>query len=309
MDLPDFYFQVLGANSAVPYADRFPSSFVLGYKDHLHLIDCGEGSQMKMAEFGVRKHRINHIFISHLHGDHLFGLPGFINSLSLNGRTRPLYIVAPRGIEDYLSQIFKITGGHVSYDIIFTELTGDSCINLGEHNGLQVTAFPLMHRIPTFGYLFCEVIDTLNINPTAIDSYDLSIAEIRMAKRGEVIKRRDREIRPEEITFPPKRPRSFAYCSDTQFHLPIVDHIRGADLLYHEATYLEESADKALQHMHSTAIQAATIAKQASVKKLLIGHYSSRYESLTPLANEAITVFQDTEVAIQGTVHEIPVQV
>ncbi len=305
MNLPDFYFQTLGANSAVPTVDRFPSSFVLSHKDRMCLIDCGEGSQIKMSEFHVKRKKIDHIFISHLHGDHIFGLPGLINSFSLNGREKTITITGPLGIKDYLVNVLNVTKSHLPFEISYQELEGSKTIDLGRVNDFQVIAFPLIHRIPTYGYRFTEVIEGRNIDPEAITKYEITIPEIKDAKQGITINRAQITIDIDEITLPAKEPRSFAYCSDTIYNVDIVPVISGVDLLYHEATFLQESHLKAQKYMHSTAQEAAQIAKMADVGKLLIGHYSSRYKDLTPLEEEARSIFENSQVALQGEIHAI----
>lgn len=305
MNLPDFYFQTLGANSAVPFADRFPSSFVLSHNDRMCLIDCGEGSQIKMSEFHIKRKKIDNIFISHLHGDHIFGLPGLINSLSLNGRTNILSIIGPKGIKEFVEQIMRTTSSHLSFDILYRELSGDTVIPLGRFNDLQVTAFPLIHRVPTYGYRFTEILEERNLDPSAIEKYQLTIPEILTAKQGESIHRESGTLSLDQVTLPLKPARSFAYCSDTMYSKDVIPHIRGVNLLYHEATYLHESHQKAKDYQHSTAQEAAQIAKGAGVGKLLLGHYSSRYKNLNPLAEEACMTFKNSHLAIQGEIHPI----
>jgi len=305
VNLPDFYFQTLGENSAVPFANRFPSSFILGNQEGLCLIDCGEGSQIKMSEFHVRRNKIDHILISHLHGDHIFGLPGFINSLALNGRKKALHITGPIGIKNYIEQVLSTTNSQLPFELHWKELTDSVVTELGIANGLKVVAFPLLHRIPTFGYRFTEVIVGRNINPEAIGKFELNIPEILQVKQGLPISRKGLEIELDEVLLPPRKARSFAYCSDTVYHPEVVPNIKNVDLLYHEATYLHESHVKAQKYMHSTAQEAATIARAAAVGKLLIGHYSSRYNNLSLLQEEARMTFQNSHLALQGEIHAI----
>jgi ribonuclease Z len=290
----------LGANSATPMSHRFPSSFVLNYSDHLYLIDCGEGSQIKMSQFGVKRSRINHIFISHLHGDHIFGLPGFINSLNLNGRKDPLEIFGPVGLQDYLLTIFRLTAAHVSFEIIFHELESPTYQRIAVDGDMEIFAFPLKHRILTFGYLFIERKKEYKLNPLAIDQYQLTVEEMKMAKLGKSINRLDLVIKNEDLTLPKVPDKSFAYCSDTIYDEEIIPYITGANTLYHEATYLHDLADQARQRMHATADEAARIAHMAAVNTLIIGHYSSRYKNLQPLVDEARAVFPNTHLALEG---------
>lgn len=301
----EFYLQVLGANSAIPTRDRFPSSFILGHYQQLYLIDCGEGAQIKMAEYGIRKSKIDHIFISHLHGDHVFGLPGLLNSYTLGGRTKPMAIYGPTALKTYIDHIISATGGRLGYDLNYHLLEGDTPISLGTIDQLEVTAIPLRHRIPTYGYVFRERSQDHNIAPGAIAEYQLSIDEILVAKSGQDIVRGDVVISNVEVTLPVVPPRSFAYCSDTVYDLSIVPHIRGANMIYHEATYLHELADKAAERMHSTAREAAMIAMAAGIKQLVIGHYSSRYKKIEPLLVEAQSIWPATSLAVGGQQYHI----
>ena len=303
--MTEFSFTVLGANSATPMKNRFPSSFILRYNTHRFLLDCGEGSQIKMSEFGIRRSKIDHIFISHLHGDHIFGLPGFLNSYNLQGRTRPLNIIGPKGIRNYLLSIQELTGAQSSFDVVFRELEGESPIDLGEIHGLHVTAIPLRHRIATFGYRFDETAEKININPDTIGKYSLSIEEIVAIKKGEKVVRDGVELDRSELIFPIPPRRSFAYCTDTVYFPELVHMIKGCSTIYHEATYTHDLVEKAIERSHSTAKQAAMIAHDASVHQLIIGHYSSRYKDLQVLENEARIVFQNSRVALEGEVYHI----
>lgn len=302
---PVFQFQVLGANSATPLPSRYPSSFILNYQETLILIDCGEGAQMKMSEFAIKRSRINYIFISHLHGDHIFGLPGFINSLNLNGRKAALMIYGPVGLKEYIDTIHKLSEAHLNFPVIINEIRFQGYQKLAQLPGLEVYSFPLKHRIPTFGYLFSEIKRELNIRSEAIDEFKLSIEEIRELKKGRIPRRNSVALPVNEILKPPIEKRKFAYCSDTVFDPGIIPFITGANLLYHEATYLQDMQKKAQDRMHSTAKEAATIALRARVKKLIIGHYSSRYRELSGLLEEAQEVFPLTELGIEGSCFDI----
>ncbi len=302
-----FELLVLGANSATPVPGRFPSSFVLNHEEHLYLIDCGEGSQIKMSEYHVKRSRIDHIFISHLHGDHIFGLPGFLNSYSLNRREKPLHIYGPVGLRDFISTCFRVTGNPVHYELHIHELQAEQVHDLGLIDRLSVTAFPLRHRIPTFGYRFTEVHLEYNIDPAAIKKYNLSIDEILAAKKGQDIVRSENYlIKNQDLVLPPKPARSFAYVSDTVYHPPIVEHVQDVNLIYHEATYMHNMAEQARDRMHATTIEAAMIAEQAGAQALAIGHYSSRYKELSGYLAEAQLTFQNTHLALSGSRIEIP---
>lgn len=296
-----FKLLVLGANSASPMPDRFPSSFVLNYNEELILIDCGEGAQIKMSEFKVPRSKIAHVFISHLHGDHIFGLPGFLHSMNLNGRKDALKIYGPPGLGEFLQNIQKVTESTLNFPIDLREIGSSKYQKIDECFGLEVFSFGLKHRISTLAYKFVEKQLERNIKTESIAKYDLSHEEIRNAKAAKPIFRDHKIIPAEELLLDQKPKRSFAYCSDTMFTPSIVPHITGVHLLYHEATYTHDLVDKAEARMHATARQAAEIAKAARVKNLVIGHYSSRYKDLTPLLDEARAVFLHTEMAIQGT--------
>jgi len=303
--IPEFYFQVLGANSALPTRDRFPSSFILAYKQSRILIDCGEGSQIKMAEYKIKRSKIDHIFISHMHGDHVFGLPGFLNSLTLSGRKKAIYLYGPTALKTYIDAVIAATGGHLGYELCYHLLDTDEVTDLGMVCGLQVKAVPLQHRIPTYGYSFTEVMSEYNIDPLKIKAHNLPRSEILLAKSGQDIERENDTIAYQDVTLPPREMRSMAYCSDTVYDPSIVPAIKGSTLLYHEATYLEELRDKARERMHSTTTEAATIAEMAKVDTLVIGHYSSRYVDVNPLLKEAQKVFDNTMLAVGGKKYEI----
>ncbi len=268
-------------------------------------MDCGEGTQIKMVQFKVKSRRISHIFITHLHGDHIFGLPGLLNSLSLNGRQEPLKIFGPEGIANYVRFNQKQSSAHFTFDIDFQELKGAGPIDLGTYCGLQFKAFPLKHRIPTFGYKAIEVQAELNVDPEAITKYSLSIEEILNVKKGASIIRGDSFIPTELLVLPPRRNRSFAYCTDTIYDPDILQYIEEVSLLYHEATYTDDLAEKARERMHSTTKDAAQIAKSARAKQLVIGHYSNRYKNLNTLLQEAKVVFQNTMIAEEGKLFQI----
>lgn len=303
--MQSFQFKVLGANSAFPTPDRFSSCFVVTYGGRHIMIDCGEGAQIKMVQHGVKPSKLEAILISHLHGDHLFGLPGLLNSLALNGRNAPLHVYGPKGIKEYIETVRRLSGSYEVYDLIIHEKESDDTEVIAEHLGLTITAFALKHRIPTYGYLIQEPDSADNIDPKAISKYELTVEEILAAKSGKSIKRDQQEITPQDVLLPVREGRSIAYCSDTIYKPDIIPVIEKATLLYHEATYMHDRQEKAEQHMHSTTIEAATIARDAGVGQLVIGHYSSRYDDLEPYVEEAQTVFEDSAVAVEGAVFEL----
>lgn len=296
-----FEVTVLGTNSALPCFGRNPSSQLLNHNDRLFLIDCGEGTQMRLIECDVRYMRIDYIFISHLHGDHVYGLPGLINTMSSQGRQNPLTVFGPTGIKELTETVLRLSESRVLFPIEFMELKGEGFRRIFENERLRVDTFPLRHRISTQGYIFREKVVELNIKPEAIEQYGLNFEQIRAVKAGEDITLQNGGILNHKlITEPPPPERSYAYCSDTAYFPEILPYIRGASLLYHEATFMHELLAKAEHSMHSTARQAGEIASRAGVAKLLIGHFSSRYQDLSPLLEEAREIFPATELAVEG---------
>lgn len=296
-----FSVRILGANSAVPNKDRFPSSQCITIGQERLIIDCGEGVQINLTAYKIKRSKINHILISHMHGDHVYGLPGLLSSLNLGGRTSPLTLIGPRGLKDYVQIVLQSTHVSLEYPLIFKELGHDSGkILITSLSTVDVFAFPLTHRIPTFGYLIAEKHERVNIKPEQIQKYKLDIEQIKAVKNGEDVRLENGETIPNEELVIKRRPRAYAYCSDTAFDPGIAEHIEEVDLLYHESTYLHELKEKADKHKHSTALEAGKIAKLAKVNKLIIGHYSSRYDDLEVLENEAKLEFQNSRVVRQG---------
>ena len=233
----NFDFFVFGANSATPLPDRFPSSFVVSYGRQAFLLDCGEGAQIKMSQYSVKRSLIDHILLSHLHGDHVFGLPGLLNSFSLNSRKNPLKIIGPLGIKDFVLHILKSTYSLLGYELIFLELKKSEIQEVFLSDELQITAFPLKHRIPTFGYLFRERRANYKIQSPAIDQYQLTVPEIQQLKKGIAIQRQDQWLPIEKIV-EYRAPRSLAYCTDTVYDESLIPNLKDVNVLYHEATYL-----------------------------------------------------------------------
>jgi ribonuclease Z len=296
-----FEVTILGSNSAIPANGRFPTSQVLNVSEQLYLIDCGEGTQWRMQECNIKKNKINEIFISHLHGDHIFGLIGLLTSYSLARRTEPIKIYSPKGMEEIIEVQLRHISGALSFSLTFHELDTTRHQLIFEDNLIEVFTIPLKHRIPTCGFLFREKPHPLNINPAKIVAFKIPVEKIRAIKNGADLKLSNGEIIPNaELTYPPQEGRSFAFCSDTVYDESIVPFIKGIDLLYHEATFLHDLEHLAEETMHSTVKQAATIAQKAKVGQLIIGHYSSRYKDLAPLLDEAQKVFSNTVLGIEG---------
>lgn len=263
---------------------------------------------MLLEHYGVKFSRIDNIFISHLHGDHFFGLIGLLTSYHLNHREKLITVHCPRGLEDIINLQLQLSGTRLRYQLDFNFFTPQSGLVIFENDFLRVETVKMTHRIPCAGFVFREKISAeKNIKPEAIAAYNLSIGQILEIKKGSDLRLAEgRTVKNEELTVKPHPPRTYAYCSDTAYDESIIPYIYGADLLYHEATFDRTQAAKAMETFHSTTEQAAMIAKKASVKKLLLGHFSARYQFLDELLNEARAVFPDSELAVEGRVFSIP---
>ncbi len=304
-----FSLTIFGSASATPVHGRHPTAQILNVHDSLYLIDCGEGTQMRFNDFRVKRGRLSHIFISHLHGDHFYGLFGLLGTLSLGGRKDPMYIFGPRGIRECFEVVLRhsANGEPMPFDIVWHEIDNtDTPYMLFENAALTVTTIPLQHRIPTVGYLFKEKPLPRNIIATKITEYDINYTDIINIKNGKDYTLPNGTIIPNgELTTPPPAPRTYAYCSDTMYVPSNVPQLAHVDLLYHEATFTAADADRTERTGHSTAAEAAAIAKAADVKRLIIGHFSSRYIDLQPSLLEAKAVFERTELAEEGRVFEV----
>jgi len=302
----DFSLTVLGSSSATPTKLRNPSAQIVKYNNKLFLVDCGEGTQMQMLKYGIKSNRINHIFISHLHGDHYLGLPGLIFTFHLMGRKKELHIFSPPELENIIKLHISVANTVLSYPLVFHDISKTHSCTIYEDNDIEVSAFALKHRIPTYGFFFKEKKKAYNIIKSAIAKYELSVEDIQKAKSGETVYDIDGKIIPHHlICKKPSLQRSFAYCSDTAYHKEIVKNIKGVSLLYHEATFAEDMKETAAEKYHATAAQAASIAKEAKAKKLLIGHFSARYKTTEKLLSEARHIFPDTAIAEEGEEYEI----
>lgn len=296
----DFALTILGVNAATPAHGRFPTCQHLQIHNHHFLIDCGEGAQMRLGDFGLPRSKINQIFISHLHGDHIFGLPGLLFSFALNDREKPLHIYSPKGLEDMvLAQLAP--GGNMPFPLIFHSFSTETSTQIFENKDLSVRTIPLVHRIPTCGFLFTEKPSQKNIIPEKIKKYGLKIPQIILAKSGKDVELENGTIiKNHDLTYPDYKPRSYAFASDTIYNEAIIPIISGVDLLYHETTFCNDSKERAVTTMHSTAEQAATIANLASVEKLILGHYSSRYIELDIFHDEASAIFPNSVLGLEG---------
>ena len=297
---------ILGTSSALPTSDRSPTAHVLNVHERLFLIDCGEGTQMQMRRYHIRFSKINHIFISHLHGDHFFGLYPLLSTYNLMGRKAPLNIYAPAPIVELLDRHLADFDINLAYELIIHPLSGRSMKLILSDKHAEVFSFPLRHRVKTFGFLFREKLAERNIIKSKIREHSLTIAEISSLKKGKDIVRANGELIPcEEVTLPPPAKASFAFCSDTGYFPKLASFVAGAGLLYHEATFGGEHDALARQTGHSTASHAAMVAREAGVQRLLLGHFSARYKSPGPLEEEARKIFPATEAAIEGQTYDI----
>lgn len=296
-----WYLKILGTNAAVPISDRYPASQALCTPAGVYLIDCGEGTQSRMAQYGVKRSRINHIFISHLHGDHVFGLPGLLTSYQLYQRKQCLHIFGPPGIAKLITTILEVTKTHLSYELQIHEHDVMVSETILEAKAITVKTLPLDHRIPCCGFLFIEKAAKRRINPLATEKHGVPYHSYASLQDGFDFENTGGHVIPNaELTLPGRKPLSFAYCSDTRYSLSLVEYIKGVDLLYHEATFLSELSSKATQTGHSTAEQAARIAKSADVGTLLMGHFSSRYSDTGAFEAEAGRIFTNSIAAHEG---------
>ena len=300
-----FSVTILGSGAAVPTSQRCPTAQALQVDDSIYLIDCAEGTQMQLRRYKIKFQQIKAVFISHLHGDHLFGLPGFLSSLSMLDRTEPLEIFGPPFMENWLSEHLKYFTPP-GFPLHFHTLTAKEPELIYEDKRMTVTCFPLNHRIPAWGYLFREKKKLLNIRKDMIDLYRIPLRDIPGIKSGADFDTGDGKlISNAQLTVPPVKPRSYAYCSDTVYMNDLSKTLMNVDLLYHEATYGNDEKSKSKETFHSTAEDAARVALDANVGKLVIGHFSSRYKDITPLLNEARSIFPNTEAAEDGNKYEV----
>lgn len=302
-----FELTILGSSSALPTSTKFPTAHVLNIHERFFLIDCGEGTQIQLRKAHIRFGKINHIFISHLHGDHVFGLFGVLSTFNLLGRKSILNVYAHPNMQRLLDFYQENFAEESSYTITLHSLTNRNLHLIYEDRITEVYAFPLKHRIPAFGFLFREKKRPLNIRKEAIEEHTLSIKQIQSAKAGEdILTDNGILIKNADITEPAYHPRSFAYCSDTAIYKKNIETLKGTDLLYHEATFLNNDKQLARLTGHSTALQAAELAKTAEVRKLLIGHFSNRYKNIDDFLSEARSIFPETEAAEELKKYSIP---
>ena len=297
---------ILGCGSAMPTRKNFPSSQLLEIRDKQYLIDCGEGTQIRMGQMGVKTNRLGHIFISHLHGDHCFGLMGLISTFGMLNRTAELHIHAQPDLEKIMQPQLHYFCADLPFKVIFHNINPRKNELIFEDRSIQVFSIPLKHRVPCCGFLFEEKPRDRHIIREMIDFYKIPTWRIPKIKQGEDFETEEGEIIPNsQLTKAGNPPKRFAYCSDTAYSEKIIPIIKDVDCLYHEATFMEDEQIRSRQTEHSTARQAGTIASKANVKKLIIGHYSARYMNQNELLNEAKAVFENTVLGEDMTVYEI----
>ena len=292
---------ILGCYSATPRTDTNPTSQVLEINNHMFLIDCGEGTQVELRRNKIKFARIKHIFISHLHGDHFFGLVGLISTFRILTRETELHIYCPKGLKEVITLQMKLADSWTNYQLIFHELTSTESELIFEDDKVQVFTIPLDHRVYTNGFLFKEKAGDRHLDMDAVLNANINVAYYRKLKQGyDVVNEDGVLIDNNKVTTDPNPPKSYAFCSDTAYNEAIIPIIKGVDVLYHESTFLDQHASLAPKTKHSTAKEAATIAKKAKVKTLVLGHFSTRYDNLNDFKSEAQTVFESVELADDG---------
>ena len=292
---------ILGCYAATPRTLTNPTSQVLEIKNHMFLIDCGEGTQVQLRKHKIKFSRINHIFISHLHGDHFFGLPGLISTFRLLGRGKEMHIYGPKGIKEAITLLLKLGDSWTNYPLCFHELTSKESEVIYEDEKVCVETVPLDHRIYTNGFLFKEKLGERKLNIEEVAKYKIDKVYFQNIKNGKDVVLESGEILPnEKLTFDPPKPKSYAFCSDTAYKPSLVPQLKDVSVLYHEATFLESEAHLSEKTKHATAKEAAAIAKSAEVGTLILGHYSTRYKSIELFKEEASAIFSNVELADDG---------
>jgi len=301
-----FDVTILGSSSATPIFNRYPSAQLLNINERYFLIDCGEGTQLQLLRNGIKSQRIEHIFISHLHGDHYLGLIGLLSSMHLNGRKKPVYIYAPAELKEILEIQFKYSQTDIRYPIEYYFTNPEVPEKIFENQDVIVETIILEHRIPCTGFKFTQKKRLRKLLKEKVEELNLPLPAIHLFKRGFDFTDMDGKVyKSADFTTDPDVPRSYAYCSDTICNWKYMDSIQGVDTLYHESTFMHDMLDRAQETFHTTALQAAEIAVKANVKQLLLGHFSARYRELEPLLEEAKTLFPNSKLAIEGTIFEL----
>lgn len=299
-----FEVTILGTSSATPVLNRNPSAQLLNCNEKYYLIDCGEGTQLQLSRYGFKTSRIDQIFISHLHGDHYFGLIGLLSTLHLNGRTKPIQIFGPPPLLEILDIQFKHSDTVLRYPITFFPLDANQSAVILDNNDLTIETIPLNHRIATTGFLFKQKKRQRKLIKHKTD--EIPVAYYATLKKGLDVELPDGSIlKSLDYTTEADEPRSYAYCSDTLYDESYFEQIKNCDTLYHEATFTHDLLERAIETRHTTALQAAQVALQSKSKKLIIGHFSSRYKNLQMLLDEAQSVFENTELATEGKTYPL----
>ncbi len=302
----NFEVTILGSGSALPTLRRNPTAQYIACNDRHILIDCGEGTQNQLRKFGVKIQKINHILISHMHGDHFFGLVGLLSSMHLLGRDNGITIYGPKELEQIIRLQLEIGGAKMNFNMNFVVLDNSKPTVIFEDKMIEIHAFPMKHRIPVNGFRIQEKVKSFNIIGEVFKESGLSLMAIPFFKKGEDFVDEEGKIHfAEDFVMAKKPSKSYGYCSDTAYFEPLIDSIKGVDLLYHEATFVEKLADRAKATFHSTAKEAATIAQKANVKKLILGHLSARYDSGDDHLKEAQTIFENTVIVEDGMVFQV----
>ena len=295
---------ILGNNSAVPAFDRHPTSQVVILEGEKYLVDCGEGTQIQLINYKVRRNRISNIFISHLHGDHYFGLAGLINTFNLLSHQQELNVYGPSPLREIMEMQLKVADTTITYPLYFHTISKEAI--LVDNEKIRVKCFRTDHRIECYGFVFSEKKPLRKLIPEKAHEFKIPVTFYNQLKNGEdYIKNDGTIVKNEWVTTKGPKGKTYAYCADTKYDESIIPHIKDADLVYHETTYLDNMQDRAEERFHSTSKQAALIAKKANVKKLLIGHFSSKYPTLDEFEKEAREVFVNTELAIEGVTYYV----
>ncbi|HEY6063565.1 MAG TPA: ribonuclease Z [Chitinophagaceae bacterium] len=299
-----FAVTILGNNSAVPAFNRHPTSQVVTLDGNNYLVDCGEGTQIQMINYKIRRSKISHIFISHLHGDHYFGLIGLLNSFSLLSHQQELHVFGPPPLKEIIELQLKVADTQLCYPLHIHPISGPA--TLLDNEKLTVKCFRTNHRIECYGFSFAEKKRPRKLNPDKAKEYEIPLSFYERLKDGEDYSRKDGAIiKNEWVTDAAEPCKRYAFCADTKYDEMMIPHIKGADMIYHETTYLDNLRERAESRFHSTSKQAAELAMKAGVKKLLIGHFSSKYDTLDDFQSEAREIFEHTELALEGVCYEV----
>tara|TARA_B100000035_G_scaffold54645_3_gene43094 strand:+ start:30889 stop:31809 length:921 start_codon:yes stop_codon:yes gene_type:complete len=303
-----FELTILGCGGAIPTLERKPTSQYLNIQDRHFLIDCGEGTQIQLRKFKCKFSKIDHIFISHLHGDHFLGIFGYLSSLNLLGRNNDIHIYAPENLNNLLEVHNSVSGKNFNFNIVFHPLNFSKLKRIYNDKIMEVFSFPVKHSVPTCGFLFKEKSTDRRMIKEKIKELDLNIESIKKFKNSENCEVNGVLIDYNDVTTQGNQPRTYAYCADSQYDENIISYLENVDLIYHESTFLESKMDKAIKTKHSTAKQAATIALKANAKQLIIGHFSARYDNSDQFLEEAKVVFNQTITAYDGYTHQIKIE-